>query len=447
VALLDGLSQLDKAMHDTLVHKASPTWLDLLSTMYGLPRVSAVESRYWRKALRAGNFAKRDSLGTIFSVCREALRGQDHTLPVKIRSGAPYDSRVYKYDGAGFVPADLFRMWEIGGVVYFCTGAATFSGGYTEYLEMAPWPGATWAGCVWSNLSDPPPSVSWYDTTATRLPFLLRGHSGKAELVLEESSNAPPTYLQDFFPATFAEVPPDGTTVTLFVGTAPIDGTLTTLSLSQGETLSMVVESVSGSTVTLSNVNPDLLPSGPWNFYIGAGTDNLFQYTGVTDNGDGTYTLTGVTLVSGSADDLAAGAQANVDLDPARGGDYQCKLFVNLTEEDAVELGASDRDVSSAVEVAVVEGDLIFLQVLGLSGSLPTVPLTNAIASVTLLRPAGEPLGGHLLDDASSDDSSTGPWPIYLSGGEADDWKRLLDQMIALGVEPVARTSTHLNSD
>lgn len=121
MALLDGRSQADKAFDDTLVRKAEGVLFDELVDMYGVPRVSWVHERYWRNAARNAIFAKRDSLGSLFGVVREGLRGLDEPRAVKV-DPAQGTNKLYRNGGSLFAPDDLFRLWEVDGVVYFSTG-------------------------------------------------------------------------------------------------------------------------------------------------------------------------------------------------------------------------------------------------------------------------------------------------------------------------------------
>ena len=448
MALLDGLSQLDKARNDTLTQRAGPQWFDILCRMYGLPRITGTSVKNWRAAVKAANFAKRDAPATIFTLCREALREQDAVQPAKIRAGGIYEHRLYSASGPGFTQSDVFRVWQVEGVYYFAHGIGPFTGEYAAYLELAPWQGATWAACSWSNLPWPPPTSGWRSSPAYRLPFLLRGHSGKAELVLEQAGATPPTFLQDTFLELVESVPFDGTVVTRTIAAAPADGILTQFSFNEGATMALVVEDVGPfkTTVTVSNVDPATIPAGPWNFYVGAGEDNLFQYASIEVLGDGLFKLHDVTLVSGTSDPLVVGAQANIDLDPARGGTYHCQFFVGLLPVADLTLAASQRTVILDGDVAeIAKGDPISVQIYAAPGT--TRPLQHVNISVAMKRPDGQPLGGNFVSANEADDPSTGPWPIYLSGGESVEWRNLLDNMVALGVEPVARVSTHLNSD
>lgn len=110
-------------MADTLVRKAEGEQFDALVRMYGLPRVSWLPVKSWRQAALAGNFAKRDSLGTIYKVLREALRSFDDAFVVKVDPTVS-KTRLYWVSGGasvGFTRADLSRLWEIDSKVYWST--------------------------------------------------------------------------------------------------------------------------------------------------------------------------------------------------------------------------------------------------------------------------------------------------------------------------------------
>ena len=51
-----------------------------------------------------------------------------------------------------------------------------------------------------------------------------------------------------------------------------------------------------------------------------------------------------------------------------------------------------------------------------------------------LQRPVGQPLGGYLQPDASSDDPTQGPWPIYLSGEDDEEFTDVLSRLVAAGI-------------
>lgn len=462
MALTNGLSQLDMAMNDTLVAKAQGAWFEKLCAMYGLPHIPGIQQKYWRKAVIASNFAKRDSLGTLFTLCREALRGQDSVRMARVHWDPlhpEYNARLYKtadVGDPGFQEADLFRFWEIQGSIFYSIGGGAYAGGHYGYLEMCPFSGPNWRGFYSKYLAENQPGV-WYDLQAARLPFLLRGVDGKAELVLEETGTSPPTYLQEFFSGTIPLVAPSlagGAAIDL--GTSPLNATLKGFSISEVETLLLLVQGTTETSpgvydVTVINADPAYLP-GSGSCYI-PGEGSLCVYSGVTYAADGnTATLHGVAGAGVSL--LGPGERLAVDLPniPAgvsRQATYTATFYKGLVPVATLTLGEYDTNaMDNTTEVAVAPGDLLSCYVVRntITGVDPS-PLRNAVVSVFFAVPVDEPLGGNLMPDGTSDMPNVGPWPIYLQGSTASDWQRLLDRLVALGVQPVARTSIHLNSD
>lgn len=446
--LLDSTSQLDKAAFSTLVSKATNSDFDELCRMYGLPRIQSILTKYWRQAMLQGNFAKRDAAAVVFRFVREALRGQDHSVPVYVSADPARIHRVYAYPGYPFTQSDFFRFWEIADVIYYSTG------GTVDYLELCPWISPWNAACDWSKVPGVPDTVPGDAVAAKRLPFLLRGYAGKAELVMEDASTVPPTYLQDFVSANIGEVPLPGVIPYMFTASKiEKDCTLSQISLSEYTTVTMSVGVDSDVSVTHAVkmfVNDALVFTGstPGVFTLSDGREFTYLTAGL-DLTDGGVNFTGVNLSVGTDSLLMAGTTAMLDLTPARGGNWGMELYLDgMPTGITILLEAADKSASAFFSLPAYAGQTVSFVFIGDPADMPAVALHNAVASVLADVPAMQPLGGNLLaGPAEGDNPSTGPYPIYLEGGQADDWYAILDAMVALGVEPIARISTHLNSD
>ena len=66
------LPQIEIALRDTMIHKATGTGFDRLAKLYGMPRVFAFPERYWRRALLAAALGARGTFGVTHAVL-EAL--------------------------------------------------------------------------------------------------------------------------------------------------------------------------------------------------------------------------------------------------------------------------------------------------------------------------------------------------------------------------------------
>lgn len=381
MALLDARSQVDKAMADTLVRKAEGDQFDSLASMYGLPRVPGIPVKYWRQAVLQANVAKRDSLGVIFRLLREALRGGDQTFDVQVDSASDKRHRIYWVSGpTAFSQSDVFRLWEIEGKVYWSIAVDVGVG----FLELTPFTSPLWAACDWSQSSPGVPSGTWTEKTATLLPFVYRGYNAQVELYTFDLYPAPPTFLQDDLTWTMD--------VTGFGADA---GDLSTAFLYDGP------------DATLSNLT----------ITEGTGAAGIVV-DGVNSSG----------VVVGPEDGLITGVVAD------RGGSFTVTLWIEgVPTALTATLGATEPQVRDTTHsVNILNGDAVFIQIEHAVGT--TRGLSHPIIQVEVNPPAGEPAGGNMADDATSDDPTTGPWPIYLNDPTDADWQSMLNRLVAMGI-------------
>lgn len=362
MALLENLAQGDKAFFDTLLTKAEGDQFDRLCVMYGVLRPRSLSSvAAWRQAARAAVFGKRDARGTIYQVLRHGLKAYDTAFTVRgDLTVANRKSRIYWVAGggvAGFEPADVFRLWEIGGKVYWArNGDGAWAGGVSTYLEMSPWVGHSWTGLDWSAAGSPVPPGGTLDMAAKLLPFTWWAAGAKVEVFADAQATVPSTYLQEQFQFAF-----DGKSWGGF--------------FSQSFTV---------------------------------------QDTGVLEKLRLTDGPEGVVF--------------------ARGGNYLATVYKNGVDTAlTVTLGPADKTAENAAgTLAVVAGDVITIAFLLQAGT--TAMLDHPSASVFVQKPAGQPLGGYLQPDASSDDPTQGPWPPYLNAEYDSEFTDVLSRLVAAGV-------------
>ena len=480
MAMLNFLNQVRSAINSLQVRTAEGPDFDAVVAYNGLPRILGIAVKRWRQAALRINYAKRDALGPQFSFVREALRGGDVEYTVFV--GPSFGTQMVWVSGGetalGFGPEAQFRLWDIGGKIY-ASGAGDFGGDpYSAFVNLVQWKSPHWApGTDFATNAE---------VVVKRLPFLLRTNGG-VELVLEETGPVvPPTYMQTFFSAPYSSI---GPSIWPFMyipsepwtaedaGIATPANPLGSKPWSHGDWVGDVGPDGYGRAMTIdtlavatTDVGSGLLTSAftdgvdanlffrsecdladiPTSGTVQVG-DRVFSYASRTAPfADAGFVLQDVALVSGEQGVVApVTTVVQWDVPPARGGDYIVGLHVNGDDTAALEvtLGATAASASASGSVDLVSTDTFEIRVHPSTGTPPTLPLVNAIATVLPKRPDGEPKGGMLMGSPLTPAAFDGsPFPLYLGGSAAHAWQNMLENLVAAGVPVTARTSQGLNN-
>lgn len=465
MALLDSQSQGQKLFADTMLSKAEGDMFDSVAMMYGLPRIKPTNIKYWRPATLRAAFGRRSTRGVIFGFLREALRGQDQTYTVKVDSAPAKQSNIYWVAGgpsAGFREKDLFRYWEVAGIVYFSMpigGAAPdlySSGNPGASMLLAPWKSAQWAGG--KGVSAGAPINQWTNKTAYRLPFVVQGNARNLKVYIEWQQSVPPTFFQDAYVSTIdssgygpmAQVPvgmqpePGGHEIanvplSLEVG-FKVDQNLTFNALIFSEE-QHVYSSLTAAMTDASTV-ADIIDANPMpNSGTAVINGKRFTYAGkvsTPETNPPVQRLTGCAIVVDDKDGLPipTDSEVVVSVVPARGGTFTAMMYKNgnPTALTCVLGAAQTSHKDTAHEVTAVADDIISFRITAIGAGTNT-PLQWPRITALTKRPAGEPEGGDFAPDDVADDPNIGPWPIYLGGDFVDtEWTNFIQAMAAADV-------------
>ncbi len=109
--MLDTLSQADKALVDTLIHKSTGAMFDSLSEMYGFSRPSGFSEQNWRHALRAVAFGQRGTLGTTWAALELGLRSEPESQTVVVTMNPATPHRLTFVSGTGAFAGGFTCLW------------------------------------------------------------------------------------------------------------------------------------------------------------------------------------------------------------------------------------------------------------------------------------------------------------------------------------------------
>jgi hypothetical protein len=201
--LLTSLSQTERALRDTLVHKVAGEWLDRLARMYGIPHLQGMSEDVWRDVLHAGALTPRGTPGVTFELLRSALQTYEEAVAVELDPAQPY--RLTADELGYFEAKHVNRLWRVDGTLYYSDGPADRLTSNGNWITLAPIATSYWDAADFSGLAAPE------DATAYMLPFTLReptpgppidpldklGDPGDVIVSLWDSiGDIPPTYMQ-----------------------------------------------------------------------------------------------------------------------------------------------------------------------------------------------------------------------------------------------------------
>lgn len=274
--MLEAVSQADKALHDTLVHRADGWAFDDLAELFGFARIPGIDVAVWRHALRAVAFGQRGTLGTTWAAVELGLRSDAaaRTVQVRLDPAAPHAATHVSGTGAyasGFTCAWVGRLVRLryhttssdGSVthhskVLYVTTPLEIAGAPVSSITFAQTPTSCWttepcafAGLVDASLELLPyvwrePSPGPVDALPSSPPLLPSGDPLPVEWlsqpqaplgrrctieleVTEEAFAVPPTYLLDpagVDRATYPGQPDGGIIMDLFGAVNDTTGTL-----------------------------------------------------------------------------------------------------------------------------------------------------------------------------------------------------------------------------
>jgi len=396
MALLSPLSQVDRAFNDTLILKAQGYAFDDLADMYGVPRISYIHEKYWRKALQHVAFGPRGAPGSTFAFLREALRGFDKTYQVDVDPSNATKHRITWVaggPGAGFLFSDLYRFWEIKGEIFFSNGKTAAGAAPWAYIELSKYPGPHWRACDWSQDSS---LIAGLPTQfdAVRLPFTCKAYGAIYKVFIENVLEvAPPTYMQVDF----------------------------------------------NWEIQYQNANP-----GPFLNWYPSTVDHVGDLEAQTVPYTGKFPLTWaptpesqwVVEYPTTLNRLDFFGDRDASALPARGGNYVATLLINgAPTAMTATLGAAATHAFVNINVPTVVGDVLSIQIS--SGAGVNQPLIRPTIQVHGARPVGQPYGGQLLNTAAdAGNQTTGPFPLYLNDSGVASWNYTLGLLLAAGVVP-----------
>lgn len=384
MSMLTPLPATEQALRDTLVSRAKGEAFDSLCRMYGLERPALIEEESWRAALRAVLYGPRGVRGNLHIFLEHALRQFNVSYQCTVSPANPQRLTWVSGGGAGgFTAAEVNRLWRVtysrGSTLVRSVGPA-FVGGPAvgSTLELCKFSTGYWSGIAFGDAET---------VTAELLPFVWADTGAEFFLWADLESAVPPTYMQ----------PQVRWAATQILGVPfpsyPIAG--------------------------------DAEDPPEWGYAAAL----------LIDPSTSTYVVTAET--AGTWRNLIV--NADNDGTPARGDSYSIvleKKTAGVWGGTALvcSLGAAFKTASDLVHsVVLAEGDEVRLTVT--PGAAVSAPAVWFRASVHIDRPAGEPNGGEVLENAwAAGDQAVGPWPLYI--GEALDYEfsRILTKLLAAGV-------------
>lgn len=201
-----GLSQLQEAVNDTLLHRAEGLAFDALVAQFGFSRPHYIERWAWRRACLAGVFGRAGTFGCLHAFLEGALAQYSTRFDATLNPANP--QRVTAPAGT-FAARDASRLMRIPGVGLFRIASYTSS----SVVELLPFRTAYWDRADWSTYD-----VAVTVEDAEILPFEVHEPTATLEDVGVTSANGiradepalvrvmlysevlsptPPTYMQD----------------------------------------------------------------------------------------------------------------------------------------------------------------------------------------------------------------------------------------------------------
>lgn len=168
--MLEPFSQLEVAFRDTLLTKATGVSLDRLGALYGFPRLSIFDRKYYRRALREVALGRRGTYRCLFKAL-EHLFGQytdlKSTYNVTLDPATPHALTYREGNSPPFDCASTGRFVRIksptfGSKIYYSQNLVD------GVLQLNPIDTPCVAGADWSTLA------AAEDATASLLGFMLR---------------------------------------------------------------------------------------------------------------------------------------------------------------------------------------------------------------------------------------------------------------------------------
>lgn len=381
MSMSTSLPSTEQAFRDTLLHRAKGTAFSTLARMYHLPRPGVIPEEDWREALRAVVYGCRGTRGNLHEFLEAALAQFNVSFHCSVTPANPQRLTYLSGGTAGGFEARhvnrLFRVTYSRGSFIFKSVSPTFIGGpaVQGLLELCPISTAYWRGASFGEVEN---------VQVELLPFVWSDTGAVFYLWADMESIVPPTYMQTQVRWAASEVP-------------ALPGSSAFPQAADSED-SPVWGSPAGPAVVEYVVTEDT--AGTWsNLIVNADTD------GAPARGDA-YTITLRKKVAG--------------------------VFVDTLL--TCSMGAAVKLASDLVNsVVLAAGDVVTLRVT--AGAAVTAPLVWPRASVHIARPAGQPMGGQVLESAwIPGDQGAGPWPLYLGESLDMELMTVLWNLLAAGV-------------
>jgi len=381
-------SQLEQAFRDTLITYAEGQALTELGFLHGVPRPVGYDREAYRAALKVAAYGHRGTPGVTRSFLEAIMAPNNVTIPVTVDPANP--QRVTAASGTPFAQEHVGSWVRVDGVPYAVVGPADVDGAGNTYLELCPVETAYWSACDWGSLSgvenrDLVVIPFRYDEP-TPAPHDAADDALAAKVIIRSTSTVsllPASYLQ---PATWwllydAEVTPF---VVGEVVTGGISG------------CSAVVRRVIDNGGTGALMFGELSPP-----------DTVFA-----DNDPLTGNLGGEATAHGTL----GGVLQEYDNEVAGGFAVGLTVVGGTSGVSGLIRGLQDDGTAGLLVIHFLGDEGIYLD--GEDLEITAVKRGEAVGdSVTQVRPAGQPDGGHLQEDAfEGGDQVVGPFPIYLGG-------------------------------
>lgn len=382
--MLQPIAQTERALHDTLVHKATGGAFDKLARFLGLPRLVPFTVPAWRRALRSVAYGPRGVPGALQGLLEGMFADYEATYACTVAPGAPQTlTFVSGTTGTtGFTLGCVCRLWRVtgGGIdgVYWSVGPDFVADPVTPSATLTLCPVATayWGAADWAAAGaavDAP-------VVAVLLPFTYREAGCQIDVYLGfANAEAPPTYVQTLY-QWGAGTTPDAAAETRYLD------------------------------------------------YQDEGIDAA----ALAVEADGAFVVTEAATWSGFQVDTSApvGARGGTHTVTLRKNGVDTALVVVLGESDVTGV-----DAVNTVDVAV--DDVMTVSIV--SGAGVTEGLLDPRAVVFQDPPASLPDGGNIVEVTESGNPDTGPWPIYLPDGTAAEIAAAIDALQASGVKVTAQ--------
>lgn len=207
--MLQPISQLEAAMRDTLLTKATGSAFDDLCRLYGIPRISTFSESAWRAGMLATTLGARGTRSAVHAFVEGILRDYAEPFVATVDPAAPQRlDYVSGGGGAGFEARHVGRLLRIAsslGSRLYWTAGPTFvgaPGAPSAYLTLAPVRTGHFDGADWSVLGGVEQVevsvLAFVWRTPTPGPGLVWPDACVYELLIGEgvAAAAPGTYMQ-----------------------------------------------------------------------------------------------------------------------------------------------------------------------------------------------------------------------------------------------------------